>query len=103
MAEKRMAQLQQEELTGMMELEVQQALQNYQESLAAIQLTNRSLSQAEENLRESRDRYDAGMETLSNLLEAQAMWQQAKSESVEAGCNALLAETRYYKAAGKLK
>jgi outer membrane protein TolC len=103
MAEKRMAQLQQEELTGMMELEVQQALQNYQESLAAIQLTNRSLSQAEENLRESRDRYDAGMETLSNLLEAQAMWQQAKSESVEAGCNAQLAATRYYKAAGKLK
>jgi outer membrane protein TolC len=55
------------------------------------------------NIRESRDRYDAGMETLSNLLEAQAMWQQAKSESVEAGCNAQLAATRYYKAAGKLK
>ncbi len=102
MAEKRVAQLQQEELTGKMELEVQQALQAYQESVAAVELTNRSLSQAEENLRESRDRYDAGMETLSNLLEAQAMWQKAKAELVEAGCNAQLATTRYLKAAGKL-
>lgn len=48
------------------------------------------------------DRYKAGMETLSSLLEAQVMWQQAYTELVRASSSARVAETRYLKAAGRL-
>jgi outer membrane protein TolC len=103
MAEKRMASLQREELTEKMELEIQQALQAYSESEARVVLTKRSLNQAEENLRESGDRYESGLETLSNLMEAQAMWQQAHSEVISANSAYKIAETAYLKAAGRLE
>ena len=102
MAEKRMASLQRDELTEKMELEIQQALQAYSESEARVELTKRSLNQAEENLRESGDRYESGLETLSNLMEAQAMWQQAHSEVISANSAYKIAETAYLKAAGRL-
>lgn len=102
MVEKKMAALQQDELTGKMELELQQALQAYEEANASVELTGRSLEQAEENLRECRDRYEAGLETLPALLEAQAMWQQAQSEQIQARSDSRLAATRYLKASGRL-
>ena len=102
LAEKKMASLQREELTEKMELEIQQALQAYSESEARVVLTKRSLNQAEENLRESGDRYESGLETLSNLMEAQAMWQQAHSEVIRANSAYKIAETAYLKAAGRL-
>lgn len=103
MAEKKMASLQRDELTKKMELEIQQALQAYSESEARMVLTKRSLNQAEENLRESGDRYESGLETLSNLMEAQAMWQQAHSEVISANSAYKIAETAYLKAAGRLE
>jgi outer membrane protein TolC len=103
MAEKKMASLQRDELTEKMELEIQQALQAYSESEARVVLTKRSLNQAEENLRESGDRYESGLETLSNLMEAQAMWQQAQSEVIGANSAYKIAETAYLKAAGRLE
>mgnify|MGYP000847447828 FL=1 len=101
-SEKRMAELQRDELVEKMNLEIEQALQAYNESEARVMLTSRSLGQAEENLRESRDRYETGLETLSGLLEAQTMWQQAHAEQVRARSAARISETRYLKAAGRL-
>lgn len=103
MAEKKMASLQRDELTEKMELEIQQALQAYSESEARVRLTKRSLNQAEENLRESGDRYESGLESLSNLMEAQTMWQQAHSEVISANSAYKIAETAYLKAAGRLE
>ena len=101
-SEERMAALQREELEEKMNLEIEQSLQAYNESQAQVILTTRSLGQAEENLRESSDRYETGLETLSGLLEAQTMWQQAHAELVRARSAARIAETRYLKAAGRL-
>lgn len=103
MAEKKVAALQRDELTEKMELEIQKALQAYNESEARVMLTKRSLNQAEENLRESSDRFESGLETLSNLMEAQAMWQQAHSELIRANSAFRIAETGYLKAAGRLE
>ena len=91
-----------DELVEKMNLEIEQALQAYNESEARVMLTSRSLGQAEENLRESRDRYETGLETLSGLLEAQTMWQQAHAEQVRARSASRISETRYLKAAGRL-
>lgn len=103
MVEKKMAYLQRDELTEKMELEIQQALQAFSESEARVVLTQRSLNQAEENLRECGDRYESGLESLSNLMEAQAMWQQAHSEVISANSAYKIAETAYLKAAGRLE
>ncbi|MFA7583448.1 MAG: TolC family protein [Proteiniphilum sp.] len=101
-AESRMAALHRDDLAEKMELEIQQALHFYNESKARVTLTTRSLAQAEENMRESSDRYETGMETLSDLLEAQTIWQQAHSELIQAKSAFQIAETRYLKAAGRL-
>ena len=67
-----------------------------------IIFTTRSLKQAEENMQESRNRYDAGMETMSDHLEAQTLWQKAQEEVIHAKTAARLSETWYLKSAGKL-
>ena len=57
---------------------------------------------ADENLRLSRRQYEAGVETLSDHLEAQAMWQQAHRTEVEARIDGYLRWLEYRKAAGLL-
>ena len=59
--------------------------------------------QAKENLRVSENQYEVGMENLTNLLEAQAQWQQAWSEWVDAKAALKLCESEYLKAIGKLE
>jgi outer membrane protein TolC len=93
---------QRDELSEKMELELQQAGNSLEESRMEVILTTRSLEQADENMRESRNRYDAGMETISDHLEAQTLWKQAWSEHIRAKTAARLSETEYLKAAGRL-
>lgn len=101
-AERNIVAFQRDELSEKMELELQQARNMLDESKMEIMLTTRSLAQVEENMQESRDRYDAGMETMSDHLESQTLWQQACSKLIRAKASARLSETRYLKAAGKL-
>lgn len=101
-AERNIAVLQRDELSEKMELELQRARNELDESEMEVQLTGRSVEQAEENMRESLNRYNAGMETMSDHLEAQTLWQQARSELIRARTSARLSETRYLKAAGIL-
>lgn len=100
--ERNIAALQRDEMSEQMELELQQARNAVQESKMEVTLTLRSLDQAEENMRESKERYEAGMETMSDLLEAQTLWQRARSELIRAQTSSRLCETRYLIAAGKL-
>ncbi|MDH8702674.1 outer membrane protein TolC [Dysgonomonadaceae bacterium PH5-43] len=102
-AEKNMAILQRDELSEQMELELQQAINTLDESVKEITLAERSLVQAEENMQESRNRYDAGLETMSDYLEAQTLWQQANFSLIKARTSSRLAETKYLKAAGKMQ
>lgn len=92
-----------EDLTNQMELELVQALNNYDESLFEVTLTLKSLTQAEENMSESGNRYMAGMETLADYLEAQALWQKAQSDLVEARSRQRISYTKYLKATGAFK
>lgn len=101
-AEREIAALQRDEWAEKMDLELQQARNEWEESNMEVVLNTRSLAQAEENRQESRERYEAGMETMSDHLEAQTLWQQARSELVRARTQARLSETRYLKAAGRL-
>ena len=71
-AEEEMVRLKKEETEQMMQLEVARARYNVEDAATRVRLTRRSLSQAEENLQVSKNRFEVGMETLTNYMEAQA-------------------------------
>ena len=79
-----------------------QAANNLDEARLEIRLADSSLAAADENLRLSIRQYEAGTETLSDRLEAQAMWQQAYRTQVEARVDGYLRWLEYRKAAGLL-
>jgi outer membrane protein TolC len=101
-AEQQIVQLQHDDLSEKMELEMRKYQDKLDESKLEITLTARSLEQAEENMTICKKHYEAGMETLANCLEAQTLWQQAWLEMINAKINRHLNETYYLKATGGL-
>jgi outer membrane protein TolC len=101
-AEKQIMQLQRDDLNEKMNLEMTQALNKCIESELEVALMLRSLEQAEDNMKTSCNRYEMGMETLANYLEAQTLWQQAWMELINAKIAQRLNETYYLKATGGL-
>lgn len=102
-ARHQIAQTEQQDLTEQMQLELAQADNNFAEAQTELSITERNLQQAEENMRLIRQQYDVGMEPLSQLLDAQAMWQQASADHVKAKCQLQVAHTKLLKAQGSLK
>ena len=96
------AELEQADLNEKMTLELTQAANNLDEAHMEAALSDRSLEQAAENQRLSQKQYEAGLETLSDHLEAQALWQQAYATKVDAHFQLYLHYVKYLKAAGNL-
>ncbi|MBE6331892.1 MAG: TolC family protein [Bacteroidales bacterium] len=96
------AQLEQDDLIEKMNLELAQAANNLDEAFLEVELANKSLAQTEDNLRSSRTAYNLGTESLSDLLEAQTLWQQSYAKLANAKANLFVAATKYRKAAGRL-
>ena len=94
--------LEQANLNEKMMLELTQVENNLDEARLELDLANRSLDQAAENQRVSKSQYEAGLETLSDHLEAQALWQQAYATQVDAHFQLYLHYVNYLKASGKL-
>ena len=95
-------QLRQEELTDKMNLDLRQQANDVDEARLELQLRKRNLEQCEENLKISRSSYSAGMETLSDLLTAQVLWQEAYAELVESRYQAKVKMMKWRKAAGRI-
>lgn len=94
--------IEQADLNEKMLLELTQAAHNLDEAKLQAALADRSLEQADENRRISKGEYDAGLEPLSDHLEAQALWQQAYETKVDAHFQLYLNYVKYLKAAGRL-
>lgn len=94
--------LERENLNEKMLLELTQAANNLDEAQLECQLADRSLEQAEENMKVSQSQYNIGLETLSDHLEAQALWQKAYEAQVEARYLLYLNQVKYQKASGTL-
>ena len=101
-AESRIAAMQREHMARQMELEMTQAFQAYEESEYEVVLTQKALEQAEENRDISKNRYETGMEMLSDYLEAQTAWQKAHADYISAQASRAVARTAYLKASGQL-
>lgn len=92
----------QQDKQELMMLELTQAALNVSEARTACELAETALTQAEENRRLSAHQFAQGMETLSDHLEAQLLWQQAWQAKVEAHFNLYLQYVAYRKANGTL-
>ena len=92
--------IEQADLNEKMLLELTQAVNNLDEAKLEAALADRSLEQADENRHISKGEYEAGLEPLSDHLEAQALWQQAYEAKVDAHFQLYLNYVKYLKAAG---
>ena len=101
-AERRRAELQREDMAQQMSLEMMKAGQAYEEALQEVALTRKAVEQAEENLKVSQNRYSAGEEMMTDLREAQTLWQKSESDHIAAQSALGLARTTYLKALGQL-
>ena len=68
----------------LLEIRMQNAKNKVEEAYRQLQLAQRSIEQAEENLRLNRDYYRAGTSRMSDLLEAQLLYQQACDKHTDA-------------------
>jgi outer membrane protein TolC len=93
--------LEQDDLNEKMQLEALQASNNLREAALEIDLTQKSVEQAAENMKMSKQQYEVGTEPLSDYLESHVVWQQASASAVEARCAYLLAYSKYLKAIGE--
>ena len=102
-AKLRETRFQQQDQNEQMMLQLAQAINNMDEARIEQQLAISSLLQAEENMRVSRRQYEVGLETLSDHLEAQTLWQEAYATRIEADFNLFVNHTLLLQAAGLLK
>lgn len=94
--------LERESLQEKMILELQQQTNEVEEAGLELAMRRSSLEQCAENLRMSRKAYSVGSETLSELINAQLLWQQAYAEMVEAKFQHNIKIVKWQKDAGKL-
>jgi outer membrane protein TolC len=87
----------------LIDIEVQQAIFNVQTARQLIETAQLGIEQADENLRVMQNRYAARLSPLTDLLEAQTLWQQASSNLIEAQTQYKIYETEYLRATGRLE
>ncbi len=82
-------------------LEIEKRWDDLGTAWASAQVAESAIEQAETNLREERDKYDAGLTTLSDVLEAEVLVHQAQDQRIEARRDYWLARSAYLRAVGK--
>ncbi len=95
--------LEQSDQQELMLLQLTQAAHNLEEAQLECDLADTSLEQAEENRRVSAEQYKLGLETLSDHLEAQTLWQAAYQTQVDAHFRLYLAWIAHRQASGMLR
>ena len=84
-----------EDLTEKMSLETAQAWNNLQERYAQIALAEATVAEADANLQTVSQNYQSGLASVSDLLEAQALYQQALDQQIDMRIDYRMAEVRY--------
>lgn len=98
----RNAELELSKNSRLMNLEIQSAIKNIYDSYQLVKTAETGLKQAEENLRLTSNKYNVSMALLTDLLDAQSQWKQAKSNLIEAQTQYKIYETEYLRATGRL-
>ncbi|MFP4547315.1 MAG: TolC family protein [Fidelibacterota bacterium] len=91
-----------EESKAMIKLDIQQAAFRVNEAVKKITLAESNMEQAEENLAVTRDNFKEGLAKSTDVLDAQTLWQDAKSELIDSKSEYQINLTHYKKAIGQL-
>lgn len=83
------------------ELDVQQAWLSLKEAMERLDVTKKTLEQAEEDMRVSEGRYKEGLGNILEVLDAQTALTQAKTNYVVASYDIAIARAKLDKAVGK--
>lgn len=94
--------LEQQDLMEKMNLQLQQSANKLDESILELELTETALESATENLHAQQSAFRNGLGPVSDILEAQTLWQQAYARNVTAKAQLLVASAEYKKACGQL-
>lgn len=94
--------LEQEDLMEKMNLELQQSANKLDEAILELELTTVALESATENMKAQESAFRNGLGPVSDILEAQTMWQQAYARNASAKAQLLVASAEYKKACGRL-
>lgn len=94
--------MEQASLNEKMHLEQQQLANEVEEARMELIMRQQNLELCAENLRVSRKSYSVGYETLSDLLTAQVLWQQAYAELIETKYLLNIKAVKWRKTAGIL-
>lgn len=86
-----------------MRVEVRKAVQNITDGQRMVETATVGRQQADENLRVMHQKYDNQMCTMTDLLDAQSQWQQARSNLIEAETQLKIYETEYLRVTGRLE
>lgn len=89
--------------TRLLSIETRQAVQNLTSGYQMVETAELGQRQADENLRNMRNRYDASLSTLTDLLEAESQWEQAHANLIEAQTQLKIYETEYLRVTGRLE
>ena len=82
-------------------LQMQKAWQDLNDARKQVLLSEEAKTQAEENLKVNQDSYNNGMSNLSDLLEAQALQQQANEQVIDAKASYRNKQTAYLQVTGR--
>jgi outer membrane protein TolC len=99
--EQRQAVEQLEDNAQLLQIRMQNASNAVEESCQQLLLTQRSIQQAQENLRLNRNYYKAGISKISDLLEAQMLYQQACDKRTDAFADLQMRLLEYKQATGQ--
>jgi outer membrane protein TolC len=99
---RRAAEQQRSDLESLIALQVRQSWLEIEETRERVRVTADAVEQAEENLRIARERYGAGLGTQTQLLEAESLRVQARTNRDNAVLDAGLAKLRLARAVGAL-
>jgi multidrug efflux pump subunit AcrB/outer membrane protein TolC len=89
------------ETAELLALQIAQAENELSENLDQVQLAQKAIEQASENLKVTDDNYRSGTIGISDLLEAQALFQTTNDQLTNSKCNLQIARARYLQAIGK--
>jgi multidrug efflux pump subunit AcrB/outer membrane protein TolC len=92
-----------DETGEMLSLQIKQTENELQESWFQVQVSGKSVDQARENLKVTDDNYRAGAASISDLLDAQAIFQNANNSLSDAKCSYQIKLAKYLQATEKYK
>ena len=84
-------------------LQIEQAKNELQENLEQIKLAKKAVEQAQENLKVTDDNFRSGTIGVSDLLEAQALFQSTNDNLTNSQCNYHISKAKYLQAIGTYK